>query len=67
MKIAFAGFGEVNTPIEIIVDKCSKAVENLKREDVEIYPCFPIRDDYEEVDVNKAINYLPKYKRKEEL
>ena len=58
MKIAFAGFGEVNTPIEIIVDKCSKAAKNLKREDVEIYPCFPIRDDYEEVDVNKAISYF---------
>ena len=58
MKIAFAGFGEVNTPIDIIVDKCSKAVESLKRQDVEIYPCFPIRDDYEEVDVNKAISYF---------
>ena len=58
MKIAFAGFGEVNTPIDIIVDKCSKAVESLKRQDVEIYPCFPIRDDYEETDVNKAIAYF---------
>ena len=58
MKIAFAGFGEVNTPIDIIVNKCTKACESLKREDVEIYPCFPIRDDYEEVDVNKAISYF---------
>ena len=31
MKIAFAGFGEVNTPIEIIENKCSKALEDIKK------------------------------------
>ena len=58
MKIAFAGFGEVNTPIDIIINKCTAACESLKKEDVEIYPCFPIRDDYEEVDVHKASAYF---------
>ena len=29
-KIAFVGFGEVNTPIDIIVKKCEKAVAELK-------------------------------------
>ena len=58
MKIAFAGFGEVNTPIDIIVNKCTVALEGLKKDGVEVFPCFPIRDDYEEVDVNKAIDYF---------
>ena len=58
MKIAFAGFGEVNTPIDIIVNKCTVALEGLKKDGVEVCPCFPIRDDYEEVDVNKAIDYF---------
>ncbi len=58
MKIAFAGFGEVNTPIDIIVNKCTVALESLKKDGVEVFPCFPIRDDYEEVDVNKAIDYF---------
>lgn len=31
MKIAFAGFCEVNTPIEIIERKCKGALEELKK------------------------------------
>ena len=58
MKIAFAGFGEVNTPLDIIINKCSVACESLKKDGVEVLPCFPIRDDYEEKDVNKAIEYF---------
>ena len=57
-KIAFAGFGEVNTPIDIIVNKCKAASESLVRDGVEVIPCYPIRDDYEEVDVNRAIDFF---------
>ena len=57
-KIAFAGFGEVNTPIDIIVNKCKAAAESLKCDGVEVVPCYPIRDDYEEVDVNRAIDFF---------
>lgn len=28
-KVAFVGFGEVNTPKEIIVNKCEKAAKSL--------------------------------------
>ena len=56
IKIGFAGFGEVNTPIEVIEKKCKFACESLKRDNVEIFPCFPIRDDYEEKDINKSCN-----------
>lgn len=58
MKIAFAGFGEVNTPIEIIDRKCKRALEELKKGGTEVYSCYPITDDYEEKDVNKAIEYF---------
>ncbi len=58
MKIAFAGFGEVNTPIEVIERKCKAALNSLKSDNVEIYPFYPIRDDYEEKYVNDAVNYF---------
>ena len=58
MKIAFAGFGEVNTPIEIIERKCQGALDSLMVGGAIVYPCFPITDDYEEKDVNKAIEYF---------
>ena len=58
MKIAFAGFGEVNTPIEIIERKCKAALEDLKKGGAEVLPCYPITDDYEEKDVNKAIDFF---------
>ena len=31
-KVAFIGFGEVNTPIDLIVNKCKGAEEALKDE-----------------------------------
>ena len=58
MKIAFAGFGEVNTPVEIIERKCLSALNDLKKSGAEVYSCYPITDDYEEKDVNKAIDYF---------
>ena len=58
MKIAFAGFGEVNTPIEIIERKCAAALADVKASGAEVYSCYPITDDYEEKDVNKAIDYF---------
>lgn len=58
LKIAFAGFGEVNTPIEIIERKCAAAYESLKSDDCEIYPFYPIRDDYEESYIKRAIEYF---------
>ncbi|MBO7345121.1 MAG: hypothetical protein J6U92_04190 [Clostridia bacterium] len=58
MKIAFAGFGEVNTPVEIIERKCQGALDSLMVSGATVYPCFPITDDYEEKDVNKAIEYF---------
>ena len=58
MKIAFAGFGEVNTPIEVIERKCKKACEDLTQAGAEVFPFYPIRDDYAETYVNNAVEFF---------
>ncbi|MBQ3573876.1 MAG: hypothetical protein IJA16_04695, partial [Clostridia bacterium] len=57
-KAAFVGFGEVNTPKELIVKKCRDAFEALKSEGVDAIGVFPVTDDYEEKDVKRAIEEL---------
>ena len=57
-KTAFVGFGEVNTPIDIIIDKCKKAEEGLKNEGLDLISVYPITDDYEEKDIKKAYDAL---------
>ncbi len=58
VKAAFLGFGEVNTPKEIIVKKCQDAEANLKKEGLDLISVYPITDDYEEKDINNAIKSL---------
>ena len=57
-KAAFVGFGEVNTPIDIIINKCKTAEENLKKEGLDLVSVYPVRDDYEEKDIKKAVDIL---------
>ena len=57
-KAAFVGFGEVNTPIDIIVRKCAAAADALEKEGVELIRVFPVTDDYEEKDIKKAVDAL---------
>ena len=55
-RIAFAGFGEINTPKEILVTKCSKAMADLEKAGLDIVRAvYPITDDPASVDVNNAI------------
>jgi len=59
IKTAFIGFGEVNTPIDIIINKCKKAKEDLEKAGVELGACvYPVTDDYEEKDIKKALDEL---------
>ena len=59
MKAAFLGFGEVNTPIDIIINKCKKAVADLEAQGVTLAAnVYPITDDYEEKDIKKAVAAL---------
>ncbi len=58
IKAAFVGFGEVNTPYEIIVKKCDDTEAALKKENMNLISVFPVTDDYEEKDVKKAVDAL---------
>jgi len=58
MKAGFVGFGEINTPRDIIVKKCTDARAALESEELSLLSIFPVTDDYEEKDINKAIEVL---------
>ena len=58
VKAAFVGFGEVNTPKDIIINKCAAAEAGLKAEGMELVSVFPVTDDYEEKDIKAAIAAL---------
>lgn len=60
IKAGFVGFGEVNTPKEIIVSKCEKACENLRAEGIDVLDVYPVTDDYEEKDIAHALEVLGK-------
>ena len=57
-KVAFVGFGEVNTPIDIIVRKCEQAEKDLRKEGLDLVSVYPVTDDYEEKDIKKALDAL---------
>ncbi len=58
IKAAFIGFGEVNTPIDIIINKVKAAEEALKNEGLDLVSVYPVTDDYEEKDIKKAVTAL---------
>ncbi|MBQ9985077.1 MAG: hypothetical protein IJP38_02100 [Oscillospiraceae bacterium] len=57
-KIAFVGFGEVNTPKEVIIKKCEAAEKSLIKEGLELVSVYPVTDDYEEKDIAAALEKL---------
>ena len=59
-KIGFVGFGEVNTPVDVIIKKCSEAEKALKAEGLDLVSVYPVADDYEETQVNDAVAKLKK-------
>ena len=59
-KIGFVGFGEVNTPVDVIIRKCKAAEEALKAEGLELVSVYPVADDYEEIQVKGAVDALSK-------
>ena len=44
-KVAFVGFGEVNTPVELIVGKCAAAEQALRAEGLDLVSVYPVTDD----------------------
>ncbi len=59
-KAAFIGFGEVNTPIDIIIKKCATAAKALEAEGVDLVKVFPVTDDPAENDIKQALDTLAK-------
>ena len=59
-KIGFIGFGEVNTPVDVIIRKCAAAENALKDEGLELVSVYPVADDYEETQVKSAVDTLSK-------
>ena len=59
-KIGFVGFGEVNTPVDVIIRKCKAAEEALKAEGLDLVSVYPVADDYEETQVKGAVEALAK-------
>ena len=57
-KVAFIGFGEVNTPADIIIKKCAAAEQSLINEGLDLISVYPVTDDYEENDIKKALGAL---------
>ncbi len=60
IKAAFAGFGEINTPREIIEKKCLDAKKLVEAKNIELIYIEPVSDDPEGKDVQRAIKDLSK-------
>ena len=58
VKAAFVGFGEINTPKEIVVNKCKGAEAGLIAEGMELVSVYPVTDDCEERDIKSCIDSL---------
>ena len=59
-KIGFVGFGEINTPVDVVVRKCKAAKEALEAEGLDLVSVYPVADDYEETQVKAAVASLAK-------
>ncbi|MDX1359183.1 MAG: hypothetical protein R3232_10160, partial [Clostridia bacterium] len=59
-KAGFAGFGEVNTPKELIDRLCSEAMDRLKKLGFELVTTPAITDDERGDDVKRAVADLKK-------
>jgi L-fucose isomerase-like protein len=58
IKAAFVGFGEINTPREIIKKKCLDAKKLVEDRDIELVYTEPVSDDPTGKDVARAIKEL---------
>jgi len=54
-KVGFVGFGEVNTPREMIETKCQRAIQWLQSADLEVISTAPVSDDPAGRDVRRAV------------
>jgi L-fucose isomerase-like protein len=57
-KVAFVGFGEINSPKELIDAKCAEALEQVKSLGFDVLTTETVTDDPANVDVERAIREL---------
>jgi len=60
VKAAFVGFGEVNSPKQLIKEKCLRALEEVKSLGIETVTTNHVTDDPKGIDVKRAITDLNK-------
>ena len=60
VKAAFVGFGEINSPQQLIKDKCLTAREEVESLGIEILTTDHVTDDPKGLDVKRAIEDLKK-------
>ncbi len=60
IKAAFVGFGEVNSPQQLIKDKCLKALEEVRSLGIEFITTDHVTDDPGGIDVARALKDLAK-------
>jgi hypothetical protein len=58
IRVAFVGFGEVNTPRALIERKCAEACAQLEAEGIELITTAPVSDDLEGRDIARACREL---------
>lgn len=58
VKVGFVGFGEVNTPRELVERKCGQALDWLKEGGLEVISTAPVSDDPAGRDVRRAVAEL---------
>jgi L-fucose isomerase-like protein len=60
VRVGFVGFGEVNSPRELIERKCQRAIEWLQSANLEVISTAPVSDDPAGSDVRRAVAELSK-------
>ena len=60
MKAAFVGFGEINSPQQLIKQKCITALQEIKSLGIDVVTTDHVTDDVKAVDVKRAIKDLKK-------
>jgi len=60
VRAAFVGFGEVNSPQQLIKDKCSTALEEVRSLGIAVVTTDHVTDDPAGIDVRRAITDLKK-------
>lgn len=59
-RIGFVGFGEINTPVDVVIRKCAAVAAALEGEGLELVKVYPVADDPEEKQIGEALEALGK-------